>query len=1137
MAVKTLALRLDLDSGSFTVKMRDAAGAMKTLSSTAHTTNAAIEKTGAHAKKAEGALDGLNRAAFKLQTTLWNVTFLFGGLTFGLIKTNAEAQKTLMLLEGLSKEMDQLARRKDAADSFKWLMDFSKNAPFSLSALTDSFVKFRTAGLDPMDGSMKALVDSVAAFGGNEDTLHRAAIAIQQMAGKGVISMEELRQQLGEAVPTAMRMMAQGMGVTMAQLAKAVGDGKVKAEPALQAMMIQMERTFGGSSQRMMNTFSGQVSKSKTALQQLALAVGGLNADGTYQRGGFMDTLTNGAKDLNKWLANPDTIRGAQELGRNLAILIQKSAEFAKWVTAHTDLLIKLGKAFIVWKSVQLFSGALKVAATATIAAANACKVFAWSVALAGGGTRAATAALMGMAGGASAAGLATRALAGAVTLFRTAVTVLTGPIGWLLGALALVAAAVWKNVTAYQELRKAQDRALRGTATQNDLNTLEAREKELAMNEQGWSEGARRGDYRSQKKMEELSKIRGQVRDLKARLMADQYQAGRNDWAGVTDTAMDKSGVQREYDLKMQMAQAARDKGDAAKALKLTQEANAMYVRAKEAAMANLEDRANDNVRRRTLAFNAAKGTDKETQALKDLRFAEGARDQLAKDLDFERRRLATEQETMNGDPNRFYQNNTKAGKKAAKTEAEKKLEQAIKKISDAREGAFEQSLAARDAMEIMRSNALGASGDVEKFSRKLQATREELVQLLPANDATNKKLAEFDEIAKQATENFRIATMADEMRKLKDETIELGMVSENRFSRAWDGYSKEIALLKTQEGEINKITDAKIRGEQMDVLRANRSAVTQGAIRTIMEGLDEERRSIEEGLMTADKARQAAYEREVERIMKLTDITKVAVEERAQYEEQFAKQRAAMLKALEDQRARDMETPMQRQVREWQDVNERMKELQGAWMNDFADKLVSGQLSFGKFAKRVLADYLQMVARARMASMVEGIIGGIGNMLMSSFGGALGGMFGGSSVIAQPAPGMIAGLRSMPQPTFHTGGIGGYPRDFRMVDPAVFINAQKFHRGRAPQLGSHEMAAIIRKDEGVFTPEQMRALGNGRSSTPNISVNVINESGIAMDAQQQGGRFDGERYVVDVLVDAMSRPGRARNAVMGMK
>ena len=32
--------------------------------------------------------------------------------------------------------------------------------------------------------------------------------AIQQMSGKGVISMEELRQQLGEAVPDAMRMLA-----------------------------------------------------------------------------------------------------------------------------------------------------------------------------------------------------------------------------------------------------------------------------------------------------------------------------------------------------------------------------------------------------------------------------------------------------------------------------------------------------------------------------------------------------------------------------------------------------------------------------------------------------------------------------------------------------------------------------------------------------------------------------------------------------------------------------------------------------------------------------------------------------------------------------------------------------------------
>jgi len=94
----------------------------------------------------------------------------------------------------------------------------AQTTPFDLKSLGDSFLKLKSAGIDPLDGSLKALVDGVAAFGGTSDTLHRASIAIQQMAGKGVISMEELRQQLGEAVPTAMKAMAAGMNMSVQEL-------------------------------------------------------------------------------------------------------------------------------------------------------------------------------------------------------------------------------------------------------------------------------------------------------------------------------------------------------------------------------------------------------------------------------------------------------------------------------------------------------------------------------------------------------------------------------------------------------------------------------------------------------------------------------------------------------------------------------------------------------------------------------------------------------------------------------------------------------------------------------------------------------------------------------------------------------
>lgn len=71
-------------------------------------------------------------------------------------------------------------------------------------------------------------MNTAGKFGKSSEELKRASVAIQQMAGKGVISMEELRQQFGEAVPDAMGMMARAASVSMGDLV-AVSTGTVEA--------------------------------------------------------------------------------------------------------------------------------------------------------------------------------------------------------------------------------------------------------------------------------------------------------------------------------------------------------------------------------------------------------------------------------------------------------------------------------------------------------------------------------------------------------------------------------------------------------------------------------------------------------------------------------------------------------------------------------------------------------------------------------------------------------------------------------------------------------------------------------------------------------------------------------------------
>jgi tape measure domain-containing protein len=220
--------------------------------------NQALKKTEAQARKTRKGLRSIDLV----------IGLMVAGSLTALVKKFGEMGAEM---EGLRVRIGVFERGMGNVDNIMTEMNeqFGKT-PFSLKVIGDSFVRLKASGLDPLDGSLKALLDGVAAFGGGTDELQRAGIAIQQIAGKGVVSMEELRQQLGEAIPFAMRIMAQQMQISVGELISQIERGEVEANRGLTALFEGLEKTFGGVSDAMVNTMSGAFARLVKVIQGAA---------------------------------------------------------------------------------------------------------------------------------------------------------------------------------------------------------------------------------------------------------------------------------------------------------------------------------------------------------------------------------------------------------------------------------------------------------------------------------------------------------------------------------------------------------------------------------------------------------------------------------------------------------------------------------------------------------------------------------------------------------------------------------------------------------------------------------------------------------------------------------------------------
>jgi lambda family phage tail tape measure protein len=166
------------------------------------------------------------------------------------------------------------------------------------------------------------------------------------------------------------------------------------------------------------------------------------------------------------------------------------------------------------------------------------------------------------------------------------------------------------------------------------------------------------------------------------------------------------------------------------------------------------------------------------------------------------------------------------------------------------------------------------------------------------------------------------------------------------------------------------------------------------------------------------------------------------------------------------------------------------------------FADFVTEGEADFEGLARSAVNSLLQISANAALSGLV-------------SWGQeAASGFFNKTPVTAGVS---------------HSGDIVGSASRTRSVNMEMFSNAPRYHTGGV--IGQ-EVPAILEKGEGVFTAEQMKALGAGQSKQSGTTkVNIINNSGTDVDSEETNTRMDMDGIVMDIVLKKINQPGPYRD------
>lgn len=206
---------------------------------------------------------------------------------------------SITAMDSLNASFESLAGSASAGrDEIRFLREESNRLGLDFETIAKSYKGLFAAGqgaglgVDFIRSLFGNVMQAGVALQSNKQSLAGALLAIEQMISKGKISMQELRQQLSNALPGAMQIASKGMGVTTKELEKMLSKG-LDSVTFLKAFNKELAKQYGDKWQKGAKSLNAELNRLNNAFFDLKVSLA---------EGGVISALTTGVQALTSAL-------------------------------------------------------------------------------------------------------------------------------------------------------------------------------------------------------------------------------------------------------------------------------------------------------------------------------------------------------------------------------------------------------------------------------------------------------------------------------------------------------------------------------------------------------------------------------------------------------------------------------------------------------------------------------------------------------------------------------------------------------------------------------------------------------------------------------------------------------------------